>query len=56
MNKELSEQEVIRREKLDAIREVCNPYPENYERTHSLMEAKELEDGEKDVSIAEYKK
>ena len=52
MNKELSEQEVIRREKLDAIKEVCNPYPENYERTHSLEEAGTLEDGEKDVSIA----
>jgi lysyl-tRNA synthetase class 2 len=52
MNKEYSEQEQIRREKLNAIREVCNPYPENYERTHSLSEARELEDGEKDVSIA----
>ena len=42
MNKEYSEQEQIRREKLNAIREVCNPYPENYERTHSSSEAKEL--------------
>ena len=52
MNKELSEQEQIRRDKLNAISEVCNPYPENYERTHSLSEAKELEDGTNDVSIA----
>jgi len=50
--KELSEQEAIRREKLDAIKEVCNPYPENYERTHTLAEAKDLEDGQTDVSIA----
>ena len=52
MNKELSEQEQIRREKLDAIKEVCNPYPDHYDRTHSLSEARELEDGENDVSIA----
>ena len=32
MNKELSEQELIRREKLNAIKEVCNHYKENYER------------------------
>ena len=52
MEKALSEQEIIRRDKLNSIKEVCNPYPENYERTHSLKEAKDLNDGEKDVSIA----
>ena len=52
MERVYSEQETIRREKLDAIREVCNPYPENYERTHTLSEARELEDGEKNVRIA----
>ncbi len=50
--RELSEQEIVRREKLDEIRKVCNPYPERYERTHSLKEAKELDDGVSDVSVA----
>lgn len=50
--KELTEQEIIRREKLKTISEITNPYPEKYERTHSLKEAKELSDGTKNVSIA----
>ena len=49
---ELSEQELVRRGKLDTIREYCNPYPDKYERTHTLKEARELEDGHSDVSIA----
>ena len=49
---ELSEQELVRRAKLDTIRETCNPYPERFERTHRLHEARELEDGTQDVSIA----
>lgn len=47
-----SEQEMVRRGKLDSIREYCNPYPEKYELTHSIKEARELEDGIKDVRIA----
>lgn len=47
-----SEQEMVRRGKLDSIREYCNPYPEKYEITHSIKEARELEDGVKDVRIA----
>ena len=49
---ELSEQELVRRSKLDIIRETCNPYPERFERTHRLHEARELEDGTENVSIA----
>ena len=49
---ERSEQELVRIEKLDKIRETCNPYPEKYERTHRLKEARLLEDGTKDVRIA----
>ena len=49
--RELSEQEVIRREKLEEIKKVCNPYPAKYERTHTLSEAKELEDGTKNVKV-----
>ena len=49
---ERTEQELVRIEKLDKIRETCNPYPEKYERTHRLKEARLLEDGTKDVRIA----
>ena len=52
MELKLSEQEIVRREKLDEIRKVCNPYPSKFERTHTLKEARELEDGTADVSIA----
>lgn len=47
-----SEQELVRRGKLDSIREYCNPYPEKYEVTHSIKEASSLEDGTENVRIA----
>ncbi|MBE6146793.1 MAG: lysine--tRNA ligase [Firmicutes bacterium] len=47
-----SEQELVRREKVEKIKEVCNPYPERFEVTHSLVEALSLEDETKDVSVA----
>ena len=50
--RELSEQEVIRRNKLDEIRKTCNPYPAKYERTNTLKEAKELVDGTTNVKLA----
>ena len=50
--KEYSEQEQVRMEKVEKIREICNPYPERYEKTHSLKDARNLEDGTKDVSLA----
>jgi len=49
--RELSEQEVIRRNKFEEISKVCNPYPAKYERTNTLKEAKELADGTKDVKL-----
>ena len=49
--RELSEQERVRREKLEEISNVCNPYPAKYERTNTLKEAKNLEDGTKDVKV-----
>ena len=52
MNNNYTEQEQVRREKLKEIAGVCNPYPEKYEITHDLKEAKVLEDGTKDVRIA----
>lgn len=52
MIKERSEQELVRIGKLDVIREYCNPYPDRYERTHSLKDARVLEDGVTGVRIA----
>ena len=49
--RQLSEQELVRRDKLKEISEFCNPYPEKFERTHTLSEAKNLEDGTRDVSV-----
>lgn len=47
-----SEQELVRREKVEKIREVCNPYPERYELTHSLKEASILDDEVTGVRVA----
>ena len=48
----LSEQEIVRRGKLEKIAQKTNPYPERYEISHELFDAKKLEDGVKDVSVA----
>ena len=50
--REFSEQEIVRRNKVDEIRKVCNPYPERYEITHRLHEAILLPDETKEVSVA----
>lgn len=50
--REFSEQELVRRDKINKIREFCNPYPERFEVTHSLKEASLLEDETKGVSVA----
>lgn len=50
--RKLTEQEQIRRDKLTEISKVCNPYPDKFERTHTLKDAKELADDTKDVSVA----
>ena len=50
--KEYTEQELVRREKLEEISKVCNPYPEKYERTHTLKDVRTLEDGTDNVRIA----
>jgi lysyl-tRNA synthetase class 2 len=49
---ELTEQELVRRKKLDEIKEYINPYPERFEITHELSEAKKLEDGVNGVRVA----
>lgn len=48
----LSEQEQVRRQKLEEISKYCNPYPSKFERTHKIIEARELDDNTKDVKIA----
>ncbi len=50
--RELSEQEIVRRNKVEEIRKVCNPYPERFEITHRLHDACNLNDGEKNVRVA----
>ena len=49
--RELTEQEKVRREKLTEIAKVCNPYPDSFKRTHTLKEAKMLDDGTTDVRV-----
>lgn len=50
--REFSEQELVRREKINKIREYCNPYPERYEVTHSLKDASMLADETTGVRVA----
>ena len=52
MERVLSEQENVRRQKLEEIKKVCNPYPSKFERTHTIKEALSLEDGTVDVKVA----
>lgn len=47
-----TEQELVRINKLDKIKEYCNPYPDRYEVTHKLKDAKLLDDGFLNVRIA----
>lgn len=49
--REFSEQELVRRDKLSEIAKICNPYPDSFKRTHTLKEAKVLEDGTNGVSV-----
>ena len=49
MERKLTDQEIARREKLKLVEKA---YPDKYETTHTLAEARLLEDGTKNVSIA----
>lgn len=49
---ELTEQEIVRRKKVEEISKYCNPYPEKYDVSHTLKEASFLDDETKDVSVA----
>ena len=50
--REFSEQELVRREKVENIKEVCNPYPERYETNYEIKDVCNLEDGTTGVSVA----
>ncbi len=50
--REFTEQEQVRREKVEEIRKVCNPYPERFPVNYSLKEARNLPDETKNVSVA----
>ena len=50
--RELTEQELVRRNKIDEISKYTNPYPDSYDVTNTLKEARELKDGTKNISIA----
>ena len=50
--KEFSEQELVRRQKVEEIKNICNPYPERYEVTHRLKDAVNLPDETTGVRVA----
>lgn len=50
--REFSEQEQVRRDRVEEIKKICNPYPDRFVITHELKEASLLEDGTKNVSVA----
>ena len=52
MERQFSEQEQVRRDKLEEIKKYCNSYPEKYNLTHKIKDARLLEDGTTDVAIA----
>ena len=52
MERNFSEQEIVRREKLKEISDVCNPYPERYEINYEIGEAKKLDDDVQNVRVA----
>ena len=50
--REFTDQELSRRNKLPEIAATTNPYPEKYDVTNTLLEARSLEDGTNNVRIA----
>ncbi len=50
--REFTEQELVRRGKVEEIRKYCNPYPEKYEVNYTLKEAGNLADETKGVKVA----
>lgn len=52
MERTFTEQELVRRGKLEEIAKHCNPHPDRYERTHELKDVKNLQDGTDGIRIA----
>ena len=50
--REFTEQEIVRRNKIDEIRNYCNPYPDRFEVNYSIKDASKLEDGVTGVNVA----
>ncbi len=50
--REFTDQELSRRNKLNDIANITNPYPEKYDVTHTLLQARNLADETKGVRIA----
>lgn len=50
--RELTDQEIVRREKVKKLREFCNPYPERFEITHDLKDVRDLPDGTTNIKVA----
>lgn len=50
--KKLTEQEIVRREKLKEISKFTNPYPEKFEVNYTLQDASKLEDDISNVKVA----
>jgi len=50
--RKFSEQEQVRRDKVDKIREFCNPYPEKYATNYEIKDVKNLADETTDVRVA----
>ena len=48
----MTEQETVRRQKLNEVSEKVNPYPERFDITHEIKAAKSLDDEVKDVRVA----
>ncbi|HHW68828.1 MAG TPA: lysine--tRNA ligase [Tenericutes bacterium] len=50
--REFSEQELVRRAKIEEIRKFSNPYPERFETNYELKDVSSLEDGVTGIRIA----
>ena len=50
--REFTEQEKVRRDTLETLRTIINPYPDHFVRTHEIADARLLEDGTTDVKVA----
>ena len=50
--REFTDQEKVRRDTLETLRAIINPYPDHFVRTHEISDARLLEDGTPDVRVA----